>query len=157
MNLQIPSSLLNDHEVIRATLKRAMREPGATGDSARRVMQILDGHMMREEKFAFRPLSLLPALARGEMPVAALADALHLVEGLRKEIEQMRTEHRLISDALRRLAQDAEGEGKGDYVSLAQDLLKHQHLEEEIIYPAALLVGLVALREQIETAAVAAA
>jgi iron-sulfur cluster repair protein YtfE (RIC family) len=156
MNLQIPSSLLNEHEVIRATLKRAMREPGATGESARRVMQILDGHMMREEKFAFRPLSLLPALARGETP-AALADALRLVEGLAKQIEQMRAEHRLISDALRRLAQDAQGEGKGDYVDLAQELLKHQHLEEEVIYPAALVVGELAKRIRPQPAAAEAA
>ena len=140
MNLQIPTSLLNDHEVIRSTLKRAMREPGATGEAARRVMQILDGHMMREEKFAFRPLSLLPVLARGETP-AALGEALKLTEALKHEVAQMREEHRQISDALRKLAQDAEGEGKGEYVALAQELLQHQHLEEEIIYPAALLVG----------------
>lgn len=156
MNLQIPTSLLNDHETIRATLKRAMREPGATGQAARSVMQILDGHMMREEKFAFRPLSLLPALARGETP-STLSDAIYLVEGLKKEVEQMRTEHRMISDALRRLAQDAEGEGKADYVALAEELLQHQHLEEELIYPAAIVVGELAKRLRTETAAAEAA
>jgi len=156
MSLQIPASLLNDHEVIRATLKRAMREPGATGESARRVMQILEGHMMREEKFAFPPLGLLPALARGERP-AALADALDRVKGLRRQIAQMKDEHRQISDALRRLAQDAQGEGKSDYVALAEDMLKHQHLEEEVIYPAAMLVGELAGRIRQEPSAAEAA
>ena len=145
MSLQIPASLLNDHEAIRATLRRAIREPGATGEAARQLKLFLDGHMMREEKFAFRPLSLLPALARGEAP-PTLPDALRLVDGLAKEIEQMRTEHALIAGALRRLAKDAQGEGKTEYVGLAEELLKHQHLEEEIIYPAALAVGELARR-----------
>jgi hypothetical protein len=140
MNLQIPASLLNEHEAIRATLRRATREPGATGESARSLMLILDGHLMREEKFVFRPLSLLPALARGEAP-ASLAGAISLTEGLRREIAQMRAEHREISAALRRLAQDAQGEGKVEYVALAESMLHHQHLEEEIIYPATLVVG----------------
>ena len=156
MSLQIPASLLNDHEVIRATLKRAMREPGATGESARRVMQILEGHMMREEKFAFRPLSLLPALGRGETP-ANLGSVLDLVEGLKREMPQMKDEHRQMSEALRRFAQDAVGEEKVEYVALAEEMLKHQHLEEEIIYPAAMLVGELARRVRQETAAAEAA
>ena len=156
MSLQIPASLLNDHEAIRATLRRAIREPGATGEAARRLKQILDGHLMREEKFVFRPLSLLPALARGETP-PTLPDALRLVEGLVKEIDEMRIEHALIAEALRRLAQDAQSEGKEAYVALAEDLLKHQHLEEEIIYPAALLIGELARRIRKEPVAAEAA
>ena len=140
MSLQIPGSLKSGHDSIRATLKRAMREPGRTGETARLVAQILDGHMMREEKFAFAPLGLLPALARGETP-AELADAVQLTEDLKREIGQMREEHRQISDGLRKLAQAAEAEGKSEYVALAQELIVHQHVEEEVIYPAALLVG----------------
>ena len=72
--LQVPESLKNSHETLHAGLRRAMREPGHTGEAARRVMQIMDGHMLREEKFALRPLGLLKQLARGDTP-ADLADA----------------------------------------------------------------------------------
>ena len=140
MNMQVPVSLKSGHDAIRATLKRGMREPGRTGEAARRVAQVLDGHMIREEKFALTPLGLLPTLARGETP-AALAEAADLVQGLKRELAQMRDEHRQISDGLRALAADAEAEKKPEYVALAQEIIVHMHVEEEVLYPAALLIG----------------
>jgi len=140
MDLQVPVSLKSGHEALYAGLKRAMREPGRTGDAARRVAQVLDGHMMREEKFALRPLGLLKALGRGETP-AELADAAHLVEGLKREMPQMIDEHRQISELLRLLAREAESEGLPDYVALAEEMITHAHVEEDVLYPAALLIG----------------
>jgi hypothetical protein len=138
--LQVPDSLKNGHDTLHAGLKRAMREPGLIGDSARRLMQIMDGHMLREEKFALRPLGLLKALGRGETP-SDLAEAATLVKGLKREMPQMMDEHRQIAELLRLLAKNAEAEGKPEYVQLAQDLLLHAEFEENILYPAALLIG----------------
>ena len=140
MSLQVPVSLKSAHEGLHAGLKRAMREPGRSGDAARRLMQVLDGHMMREEKFALRPLGLLKALARGETP-AELADAAQLVQDFKAEMPQMIEEHRQIAELLRVLAREAETEGKHEYVELAEDLIQHAHLEEDVLYPAAMLVG----------------
>jgi iron-sulfur cluster repair protein YtfE (RIC family) len=140
MSLQVPVSLKSAHEGLHAGLKRAMREPGRSGDAARRLMQVLDGHMMREEKFALRPLGLLKALARGETP-AELADAAQLVQDFKAEMPQMIEEHRQIAELLRVLAREAETEGKHEYLELAEDLIQHAHLEEDVLYPAAMLVG----------------
>jgi hypothetical protein len=100
----------------------------------------MDGHMMREEKFALRPLGLLKALGRGETP-AELAEAAGLVEGLKREMPQMVDEHRQIAELLRLLAKEAETAGKPEYVALAEELILHAHLEEDVLYPAALLIG----------------
>ncbi|HTQ77289.1 MAG TPA: hemerythrin domain-containing protein [Burkholderiales bacterium] len=140
MSLQVPESLKNGHEALRAALKRAMREPGKTGDAARGVARVLEGHLMREEKFALRPLGLLKAIGRGETP-AELAEAAKLVHELRKQMPQMIDEHRQIAEALRALAQAAEGEGKPEYVAFAQEMIEHAHVEEDVLYPAAQLVG----------------
>jgi len=140
MSLQIPDSLRGEHDALRARLKRAMREEGRTGEIARNVMQVMDGHMMREEKFALKPLGLLRLLGRGESP-RDLADALEMVRGLKREMPQMLEEHRRIADMLRNLAKAAEAEGKPDYVALAESLILHAHLEEDVLYPAAMLVG----------------
>jgi iron-sulfur cluster repair protein YtfE (RIC family) len=140
MAIEIPESLKSGHESLRAALHRAMREPGPLGAAAARVAQVMEGHMMREEKFALRPLGLLKALSRGETP-SALADAAKLVEGLKREMPQMVDEHRQIAELLRLLAAEAEAAGKPGYVALAEDLIAHAHLEEDVLYPAAMLVG----------------
>jgi len=139
-DLRVPDSLKSGHEALHAGLKRAMREPDPTGASARRVMQVMDGHMLREEKFALRPLGLLKALGRGETP-ADLAQAATLVAGLKREMPQMVDEHRQIAELLRLLARDAEAQGKPEYVELAESMILHAHLEEDVLYPAALLIG----------------
>ena len=141
MGMQVPVSLKSGHDAIHAALKRATGEPGALGETARTIARIMSGHMMREEKFALRPLGLLKTLARGETP-AELAEAIRMSEGLRREMPQMIDEHRQISELVRVLANEAQAEGKTEYVELAEEIVKHAHLEEDVLYPAALLVGL---------------
>jgi hypothetical protein len=145
MPLQVPASLKNAHDALHVGLKRAMREPGRTGEAARRVMQIMDGHMLREEKFALRPLGLLKELGRGETP-PDLAEAARMVQGLKSEMPQMVDEHRQIAELLRLLASEAEAEGKADYVQLAEEMIVHAQMEEDVLYPAALLIGEYAAR-----------
>jgi len=140
MALHVPISLKSEHESLLARMRRAMRENDATGEAARRVMQVMDGHMMREEKFALRPLGILKALARGETP-AELADVAQLVHDFKAELPQMVDEHRQIAELLRLLAREAETLGKHEYVELAEDLIEHAHLEEDVLYPAAMLLG----------------
>ena len=140
MALQVPVSLKSGHEAIHAALKRASAEPGPLGEAARKVAQIMSGHMMREEKFALRPLGLLTALARGETP-ADLAEVVKLTQALRLEMPQMLDEHRQVAQALHVLAGNAEAAGKPEYVALAEEMLVHAHLEEDVLYPAAALVG----------------
>ena len=140
MTMQVPASLKNGHDALYAGLKRAMREPGRTGAAARKVAQVMDGHMMREEKFALRPLGLLKELGRGEIP-AELGEAAAVVESLRREMPQMIEEHRQISDLLRLLAREAQAEDRPEYVALAEEIIIHAHIEEDVLYPAALLIG----------------
>jgi hypothetical protein len=140
MGMQVPESLKSGHEAIHAALMRAAGEPGPLGENARTVARILSGHMLREEKFALRPLGLLKALARGETP-GELGEVIKLVQALRFEMPQMLDEHRQVAQALRLLAGNAEAAGKPEYVALAEEIMVHAHLEEDVLYPAAMLVG----------------
>lgn len=140
MGMQVPVSLKSGHDAIHAALKRATAEPGALGETARSIARIMSGHMMREEKFALRPLGLLKELARGETP-AELAEVVKLAHSFRLEMAQMIDEHRQIAEALHALASAAEAAGKPEYVALAEDMLIHAHVEEDVLYPAAILIG----------------
>lgn len=140
MALNVPQSLQGGHASLRAVLKQAMREEGPLGDVARRLGEVIDGHMLREEMYALRPLGILQLLARGETP-SELAEAQHLSEDLRRALPQMLDEHRQVAELVPLLARAAEAAGKPQFVAFAEDLLLHARLEEDVLYPAALLVG----------------
>jgi hypothetical protein len=63
------------------------------------------------------------------------------ITSLRGELPRMLREHGLMVDALRRLMQAAVEEKQPGFAGLAQRLITHAQEEEEILYPAALLVG----------------
>jgi hypothetical protein len=140
MGTELGHSLRSEHEALRATLKRAMREPGRTGEAARKLASVADGHFLREEKFVLPLLAMLPALSRAR-GVEKRALAARLLEGLKAEMEQMIADHRVMAELLRELARVAEAEQKPDYVAFAEEMILHAHAEEEVHYPAALVAG----------------
>ena len=133
-------TLKSEHEALRATLKRAMREPGRVGELARKLAQIADGHFLREEKFVMPLLGLLKGLAQGE-PEALERGAPALANGLRGQLMQLGAEHRQMAELLRELSLAADAQGVNDYVSFAEDMIIHHSLEEEVLYPAAIVAG----------------
>ena len=140
MDTRVTDQVRTEHEALRATLKRAMREPGKTGEAARELAGIADGHFLREEKFVAPLLALLPKLARGESgPEAATAP--RMAQHLRRELPQMLEEHALITQTLREFLAAAEAEGHAEYVTFAEDMMLHARLEEQVIYPAAIVAG----------------
>jgi hypothetical protein len=70
-----------------------------------------------------------------------MADVLELTDRLEAELPQMLEEHRGIVTALDKLRASAERAGRADIVEFAQALTEHARIEEEVMYPAALLVG----------------
>lgn len=138
----IPSSVQTEHTAIHAALERATRAPGPVGDAAKSLAAILHPHFVREEQIALPPLGALAPLARGE-PVSARdrAALLAMTDSLRTELPGMLAEHGKIHAAVERLLQAARAAGNHDAESLAEELSLHALNEEQVMYPAALLVG----------------
>ena len=63
------------------------------------------------------------------------------IAALRAELPRMLAEHGQMVEALRRLMQAAVEEKQPGFARLAQRLISHAQEEEEILYPAAILVG----------------
>lgn len=136
----IPRSLKLEHEELHEELLRATREPGAVGEAARGVAKALHPHFVKEEEFAMPPLGALAAVARGDK----VADAAALMAQARRvaeELPQMLAEHRAIVGTLERLEAAAREAGKPEYGRFAAKLKLHARTEEEVLYPAAILVG----------------
>ena len=137
---QIPGSVRAEHHAIHEELVRATRVPGPVGAAARELAAVLDPHFEREEQIALPPLGLLAPLARGEFTPAMQA-MLPMTDSLRAELPRMLAEHKAIHAATRRLGEVARSAGNAAAAQLAETLALHAQSEEELLYPAALLVG----------------
>jgi hemerythrin HHE cation binding domain-containing protein len=138
--LEIPASLRAEHEEIHTALERATQAPGRVGEAARALAKVLHPHFVREEQIALPPLGLLAPLARNEFTEAML-DVLPMTDSLRAELPHMLEEHVAIRAATQRLGEVARAERNASVARLAEQLALHAKSEEEMFYPAAVLVG----------------
>lgn len=138
--IAIPASIQAEHEEIHAELVAATKAPGRVGDAARALAAVLHPHFVREEQIALPPLGLLAALARGETSPEMRA-VLPLTDSLKAELPRMLEEHVAIHAATTRLGEVARAEGNAAVAHLAEKLALHARGEEEVFYPAAILVG----------------
>jgi hypothetical protein len=136
----IPEALRVEHAEIHGELVRATKVRGRVGVAARALATVLDPHFEREEQIALPPLGLLAPLARGD-DADAMRAILPLTDSLRAELPAMLEEHKAIAAATRELQRVARAAGNARVAALAEKLLLHARNEEEITYPAALLVG----------------
>ena len=139
-NNELPTVLTMEHESMQNDLARASRAGGQTEKAAWQVTRVLFPHVYREEEFAIPPLLLIPRLARGEF-TPDMESILSKTEVLKAELPHMLAEHKAIVAALRRLLQAATAEGHAGFADFAQKLILHAQMEEEVLYPASILVG----------------
>jgi hypothetical protein len=138
--IAIPQSLEAEHHEIHEALLAATRAPGRVGTAAKDLAAVLDPHFERENEIALPPLSLLAPLAAGETP-AGLKEVLAMTDALRKEMPRMLEEHARIRAATEKLRAVAREEKAPAQERFAERLAAHAQTEEEILYPAAILVG----------------
>lgn len=137
---QVPGSIKVEHAEIHDALVRLTRVAGAVGAAARELAAVLDPHFQREEQIALPPLGLLAPLARGELTPAMRA-MLPMTDSLRAELPRMLEEHKAIHAATTKLGEAGRAAGNAAATQFAATLALHARNEEEILYPAAILVG----------------
>lgn len=138
--MRIPDSIRLEHEQLHAKLGEATHLPGRTGEAARALARVAHPHFLREDEYAIPPLALLGRLAKGDL-TPEMAEILPLVARLKDELPLMVEEHRAIIGALIQLGNAASAEGLRPWAEFADELRQHAQMEEEILYPAAILVG----------------
>lgn len=142
VTLEIPQSIRAEHEEIHSTLVEATRAEGAVGAAARTLAAVLDPHFVREEQIALPPLGLLSSLAAGaSVPEAIQSRVLAMSDSLKSELPRMLQEHVRIREAVGALRAAAQAAGATRYEQFAEKLAMHAQQEEEVLYPAAVLVG----------------
>ena len=109
------------------------------GEAARAIEKLAEAHFAKA-KDAFPPLALLPLLSEGKVS-PEMSKVVPMAERLKSSLPKIRREHRELVAGLKKLAAAAEKEGKTEYGRFAERLIWHIQEEEEVLYPAVLLVG----------------
>jgi hypothetical protein len=136
----VPQPLNVEHQELHVELGKATQEAGPVGEAAKNVAALLKPHFVKEEEHALPLLGLLVPLSKGSV-VPEARKAIAMAEKLKAELAQMCEEHRRITAALDILQEAATNAGKTEYVEFAQRLRLHAATEEQVLYPAAILVG----------------
>jgi hypothetical protein len=138
--LTAPASIHDEHEHIHAALVALTKTDGAVGKAATELAEALHPHFVREEEIALPPLGLLAPLAAGKTP-AGMEEAVVMSDTLKKELPRMLEEHKVIRAATENLLRVGRQERHAGAQEFATTLAAHARTEEEILYPAAILVG----------------
>jgi hypothetical protein len=114
----------------------------------------LHPHFEKEEEYAMPPLGLLSLLSRetkeGEDGGAGMITTttkdtqrkiLAITDKLKEDLPNMLEEHKQIVGTLENLIHAAKQENKSEYIHFAEKFKLHAQIEEEVLYPAAILVG----------------
>ncbi len=136
----IPHPLKVEHDTFFCQLDRAASLPGRLGIAVRALADALQPHLVAEETYALPPLAVLQSLSRDEVPVEAHA-VIAMADRLRRELPTMHQEHRAITALCHELGDAAREAGNAEMECFADNLALHAEMEEQVLYPAAVLVG----------------
>jgi hypothetical protein len=140
MKFKIPEPLTREHQELHARLAQATKRVGPLGDAAKAVARVLHDHFVREEEIAMPPLGILADVAAGRIR-PEMKEVLALTDALKAELPKMLDEHRRIKEALADLRRAAERQTQPELAEFAEKLILHARTEEEVLYPAAVLLG----------------
>lgn len=140
MKVMTPKSLAMEHEELLKALESGFQAGGKVAEAARKLMEMIRPHFAREEELVLPPLSLLPALAAGNA-TAEMKAVLELTNRLNAELPLRVADHQAIGAALKTLRDAAKEENRPEMLLFAKRLMLHAQNEEEVLYPASILVG----------------
>jgi hypothetical protein len=140
MELKTPPSLKAEHEELHAQLANATKAGVTKGEAAKTVAKVLHSNFLKEEEYALPPLGLLPILAEGKI-LPEMEAVLKMTDRLKADLSHMLLEHKQIVIALKALTEAANLEGKEEVTHFAKKLMLHAQTEEEVLYPASILIG----------------
>lgn len=129
-----------EHAELHQELAKAIGAGGKVAETAKVVAELLHAHFVKEEEYALPPLGLLSSLAEGKV-TPEMRKAIGISNRLKADLPQMLQEHKAIVSALDKLIAAAKQENKPEHAHFAEKLILHAQNEEEVLYPAAILVG----------------
>lgn len=138
--MKVPESLREEHEFFMERLKRYSARNDETGKALRQLLELLEPHVQKEDELVLPLLGAIGGVAAGT-PLESSGAVMSSYKRYAAQYDNMFAEHFPIRKALMRAVSTARREGCDDVVETLDALEHHARVEEEVLYPAALLVG----------------
>lgn len=129
-----------EHAEIGEALERLAARSDGVGVAAKALASVLQPHLEKEEELVVPVLEVLGDMALGG-GVASAESAAAVSGRLSAEYHELFREHAEILERLEALRREAEGLGAKEALELCDHLKTHIALEEEVLYPAALIAS----------------
>lgn len=137
---EVPSSIKKEHENLLKQIHKLTLLEDSAGLAAKKLENLIEHHFNEEEYFVLPQLELLPLLVSGKFPDHT-KEVIDLSEKLKSRISHLSVEHQLIKAYLDELKQVATEENMLEIIEFETELHNHAMSEEEIFFPASVLVG----------------
>lgn len=122
-----------------SSLRKASKSSDETGKAVRKLLDKLEPHFEEEERLVTPCLAALTPLAEGEKSVSK--HIIPLLPELEMKYSTFFEEHKVIKERALAVRSVAARDGHSDIVDLIDGLIHHATVEEEVLYPAALVCG----------------
>ena len=140
MPVGIPEAMADEHKELHRDLKKATMARGEVGKAAKEVAKVLHPHFEKENELALPVIGIAREVAEGKSP-SDVSKALELIEKFKAEYEKMLQEHVEIVKALEALKRTARKAKRKEVIEFTRKLKLHAKTEEDLTYPAVLMVG----------------
>lgn len=137
---QTPASIKTEHEYLLDKINKAALFKDSTGRTAIKLRELIQHHFREEEDYVLPPLGILPVLASGKIPDQG-KNIIGLTKKLKSQLPHMFAEHQLIMAFMDEVVKAAALDNHPEIMELKKELQKHATIEEEILFPTAILIG----------------
>ncbi|HET9429601.1 MAG TPA: hypothetical protein VFO70_00430 [Chitinophagaceae bacterium] len=137
---EVPPSIKKEHEYFLDKIYKITLFRDSTGLAAVKLNDLMQHHFKEEEDFVLPPLGLLPSMAIGKLPEQSKEVTL-MTDKLRSQLSHMIAEHQMIKVYLDEMMHAATKENHLEIIEFEKELHQHAKTEEEIFFPAAILIG----------------
>ena len=137
---KIPEPLRVDQNELCRALEHAAFAGGKTGAAARKLLKVLQPHLLKEETDLLQTLGLLMPLSRGQI-TPAMRQISTRTEHLKARMFEIVREHAEIIEAAHKLLHAARAERKLALAAFTEHLMLRAWTDEVVFYPTAILIG----------------
>lgn len=140
MKTKIPKAIQHGHENLCSELEAIINEGGEIGKKAKILNEVMIPHFEKEEKYALPPLGLLLELSEGRWEIDK-EEAIKMADNLHIKLAEMNQDHTKILKFLQELKYVSEAENNFQAKYFVRSLTLHIELEDQVLYPATILIG----------------